>query len=72
MGRTFIAALAVVFFAANAAAAIHTETVDYREGDTILRGYLAYDDASIGVVVSTPDTRTNAYPPCEALAQDSA
>jgi dienelactone hydrolase len=26
-------------------AAIHTESVEYRDGDTVLEGYLAYDDA---------------------------
>jgi dienelactone hydrolase len=29
-------------------AAIHTETVDYKDGDTTLQGYLAYDDAIQG------------------------
>ena len=29
-------------------AAIHTETVDYQQGDTTLEGYLAYDDALTG------------------------
>lgn len=28
------------------AAALHTEAVDYKQGETTLRGYLAYDDAS--------------------------
>ncbi|MFB3908167.1 MAG: dienelactone hydrolase family protein [Candidatus Eisenbacteria bacterium] len=28
--------------------AIHTETVEYRQGDTALEGYLAYDDAKTG------------------------
>ena len=27
-------------------AAVHTETVEYQDGDTILEGYLAYDDSS--------------------------
>ena len=26
-------------------AALHTETVKYKQGDTVLEGYLAYDDA---------------------------
>src|SRR6266700_7244695 len=26
-------------------AAIHTETVEYKQGDTTLEGYLAYDDS---------------------------
>ena len=29
-----------------ASAAIHTETVTYKQGDAVLKGYLAYDDAS--------------------------
>jgi dienelactone hydrolase len=29
-------------------AAIHTETVEYQDGDTVLQGYLAYDDALTG------------------------
>ena len=44
--RTVIALIIGVLLVARADAAIHTETVDYREGDTALRGYLAYDDAS--------------------------
>jgi dienelactone hydrolase len=41
--------LAVVTAAiAPADAAIHTETVTYQQGDTELRGYLAYDDATGG------------------------
>jgi dienelactone hydrolase len=34
--------------AAASRAAIHTETVDYQQGDTTLEGYLAYDDAVTG------------------------
>ena len=44
-----IAGLCVVLAAAIAAgpvrAEVKTEWVDYRQGDTALRGYLAYDDA---------------------------
>ncbi len=32
-------------FAFRAEAKIHTEAVEYRDGDTILEGYLAYDDS---------------------------
>lgn len=32
----------------NAYAAIHTETVDYKDGDVVLEGYLAYDDSLKG------------------------
>lgn len=31
-----------------ARAEIHTETIDYRQGDTTLEGFLAYDDAQSG------------------------
>ncbi len=31
-----------------ASAALHTETVEYRHGDAVLEGYLAYDDAQQG------------------------
>ena len=34
---------------ANAYAELHTETVEYRHGDTLLEGYLAYDDEIKGV-----------------------
>jgi dienelactone hydrolase len=45
-----IAALALVAgaAAAPATAAIHTETVTYKQGDTTLKGYLAYDDTLAG------------------------
>jgi dienelactone hydrolase len=33
---------------AKAQAAIHTETVEYRQGDTVLEGYLAYDSSIKG------------------------
>ena len=34
--------------AMSSRAAIHTETVEYRQGDTTLEGFLAYDDAISG------------------------
>lgn len=37
---------AITFLAMPAMAAIVTENVEYRDGDTVLEGYLAYDDAS--------------------------
>jgi len=40
------AVLATSFAAAPVRAEIKTEWVDYKQGDTALRGYLAYDDAS--------------------------
>jgi dienelactone hydrolase len=36
---------AVVALMGNARAAIHTEPVEYKDGETVLEGYLAYDDA---------------------------
>jgi dienelactone hydrolase len=35
-----------MLFASTAHAAIRTRYIDYKQGDTALRGYLAYDDAS--------------------------
>jgi dienelactone hydrolase len=34
--------------ALTAAAQIHTETIEYKHGDTVLEGYLAYDSSIIG------------------------
>src|ERR1017187_4362143 len=36
------------FFAMNSYAALHTETIEYKQGDATLEGYLAYDDAVKG------------------------
>lgn len=44
--RLFALLLFTVAFAAGAA--LKTETVEYKDGDTALRGYLAYDDAVEG------------------------
>jgi dienelactone hydrolase len=38
--------LLVFGLAASAEAKIHTEAVEYKDGDTILEGYLAYDDSA--------------------------
>jgi len=40
--------LLVATIALIARAAIHTETVEYKQGDTTLEGYLAYDDSFSG------------------------
>lgn len=40
--------LGTVAWAGSAGAAIRTETVDYRQGETRLEGYLAYDDSAAG------------------------
>src|SRR5215510_6890097 len=39
-------ALALAFGAAAARAEMKTQWIDYKQGDTPLRGYLAYDDAA--------------------------
>ncbi len=45
--RTILTAVAAVVLATSAitSAAIKTETVEYKQGDTTLKGFLAYDDA---------------------------
>src|SRR4030095_9499232 len=42
------AVVAVAAFAGSAQAAIKTQLVEYKQGDTTLEGYLAYDDAVQG------------------------
>ena len=44
--RTVAIACATLMLAGAARAEIKTQWIDYRQGDTPLRGYLAYDDAS--------------------------
>lgn len=47
--KTIVIAISIsLLFAAAAFAGIRTETVQYREGDTVLEGYLAYDDSVQG------------------------
>ncbi len=38
--------LGLLIMTMQASAAIHTESVEYRDGDTVLEGYLAYNDAT--------------------------
>jgi dienelactone hydrolase len=38
----------MILLATPASAALHTETVEYKHGDVVLEGYLAYDDAVTG------------------------
>ena len=45
MKRAFLLALALGW-AIPAQAAVRTETVEYRQGETVLEGHLAYDDAT--------------------------
>ncbi|MFA5059402.1 MAG: dienelactone hydrolase family protein [Candidatus Omnitrophota bacterium] len=40
--------ICIFLSASNVFAAIHTETVEYKQGDVLLEGYLAYDDALAG------------------------
>ncbi len=47
MGRLFVSVLLMGLTLA-AEAALVTEPVEYRAGDTLMRGYLAYDDATEG------------------------
>ncbi len=37
---------AALAFASSASAAVHTESVEYKQGETVLQGFLAYDDAT--------------------------
>jgi len=41
-------AVAGLLFGMNTNAALHTRTIDYKQGDTTCEGYLAYDDALKG------------------------
>lgn len=46
--RDAIAAALLLFLAADAGAAVRTDVVEYRHGETVLEGYLAWDDALAG------------------------
>ncbi len=46
--KFLLVATALFALAAVCHAAVHTETVTYKHGDTVLEGYLAYDDAQAG------------------------
>lgn len=49
MKLSYILAIYMVFFCATTASAeIHTQTVEYKHDDTLLEGYLAYDDVFKG------------------------
>lgn len=41
-------AILVIGFALTTEAAVHTEAVEYKQGNTVLEGYLAFDDAIQG------------------------
>lgn len=44
--KTLALSLAVLALGASAFAAVKTETVEYKDGSTVLEGYIAYDDAN--------------------------
>lgn len=46
--RYVLALAALVALAGTADAKVHGQLVDYKQGDTVLQGYLAYDDAFTG------------------------
>jgi dienelactone hydrolase len=46
--KTLLSAIVLLAGAAMAQAKIHTEEIDYKHGDVVLQGYLAYDDAITG------------------------
>ena len=47
--KNLIAAILVSGCAMTARAAIFTNTVEYKQGDTTLEGFVAYDDSPKGV-----------------------
>jgi dienelactone hydrolase len=63
--KVLILALMLFLAASVAQAAVHTEVVEYKHGDTVLEGYLAYDDSSTdkrpGVLVVHEWTGHNPY-----------
>ena len=48
MKKTLLSFLSVLALAVSLRAEIHTETVTYKQGDTTLEGYVAYDTAKSG------------------------
>ncbi len=46
--KSFALVLVAVLMSVEASAAVKTETIDYKQGDTVLSGVLAYDDAIQG------------------------
>jgi dienelactone hydrolase len=46
--KTLLSFLLVVFGAGFAVAGVKTEIIEYKQGDTVLEGFLAYDDAVTG------------------------
>ncbi len=48
MRTLLVAAIALISLGHNAEAAMKTQIIEYKQGDTTLKGYLAYDDANAG------------------------
>lgn len=46
--KSLLSILIALGWAANAQAQLHTEVVEYKHGDTVLEGFLAYDEAIQG------------------------
>ncbi|HVU26472.1 MAG TPA: dienelactone hydrolase family protein [Verrucomicrobiae bacterium] len=46
--KNLLSTILVLICAVTTRAAIHTETVEYKQGDTTLEGFLAYDDSISG------------------------
>lgn len=46
--KKYLLALMMTLVAQNAVAGVVGKTVDYRQGDTVLEGYLAYNDSIKG------------------------
>jgi dienelactone hydrolase len=44
--KSFVTAAVALGLSGSAKAALHTQTVEYKQGNTVLEGYLAYDDTS--------------------------
>jgi dienelactone hydrolase len=44
--KSFFAAAVALGLSGSVKAALHTQTVEYKQGDTALEGYLAYDDTT--------------------------
>src|SRR5882672_10173768 len=45
--KTTFTILFTGLFAMNSHAALHTESIEYKQGDTVLEGYLSYNDVEV-------------------------
>ncbi|MFZ1685768.1 MAG: dienelactone hydrolase family protein [Candidatus Zixiibacteriota bacterium] len=48
MKRSVVIIMGIIMAAASLQAKIQTKTVEYKQGDVVLEGYLAWDDAAVG------------------------